>query len=148
MSAVAFIRIILIDLQGHTLARYRPMFMLIEMLLFFIAGVFWIVTDKSPETFSPATWGWFAYSFPAQMWASMLMVASFTTFWGLVRPPARGMIILGLLLHVTNYSALAYSAFMTSGDMAVSLYACFFAAIHALLGTLIIRRGDRYDIDN
>lgn len=141
MSAERFIRLLLFDLDGHTLARYRPLFMMMEAMLFAIAGTFWIVTDHAPEVFAAQTWGAFAWQFPAQMWATLLMLASFATFFGLVRPPARRLIYLGLGLHVVNYSALAGSAALTGGDLAVALYAVFFATVHAILGVLTARRG-------
>lgn len=141
MSAETFFRILLIDLQGHTLTRYRPVFMLIEAVLFLIAGIFWIAYNFAPDAFNAHTWGDWAYQFPARMWASLLMLASFTTFWGLVRPPARRMIVLGIALHVLNYGSLGLSAIFSGGDFAVALYAMFFMSMHALLGALIYRRG-------
>jgi len=148
MSAVKFLRILLLDMDGHTLARYRPMFMVMELLLFAVAGFFWVTTDRAPATLTAHTWGAFAYAFPAQMWASLLMLASFTTFWGLVRPPARRMIALGLVLHVVNYSSLAASAAFSGGDIAVALYAGFFAGIHAMLGILTAKPGWADDFDH
>lgn len=141
MSAEQFMKLVMFDLAGHTLARYRPMFMLMETMLFAIAGAFWIATDTTPEAFSARTWGEFAYSFPAQMWASLLMIASFATFIGLLHPPERRMIFAGLTLHVLNYGTLAVSAAISNGDLAVAFYAGFFLTFHALLGLLTARRG-------
>jgi len=107
----------------HTLERYAPLYGLMQVGMFIIGCVFWVEASSGASSFSPVTWGDFAYSFPAQFWAFVNMFAAFVTLIGLINPVHRRMVAFGGCVHLCQHVALAYSAAMTGGDLAVALYA-------------------------
>jgi len=104
--------------------------MRINVLLFIIACLFWVDSITAAEGFKEATWGKFAYSYPAEMWAALMMAASAVTINGLMMPVKRWMVVAGAALHLTQFSIVAYSAIFTGGEFVVGIYAgLFFAPI-------------------
>lgn len=126
------------DLQDslgvHSIGRYRPLLMWSQLALFFVGVFFWVGVSRGAATFTPETWGHFAYSLPAQAWAFWNMAASAITFIGIKRPTRRRMVVVGGLMNCVQFAALAYSAAFTGGDPAVSLYASiYFLPLHIWL---------------
>lgn len=109
----------------HTLERYAPIYGLVQLGLFMIGCAFWIDARSGTSEFSPTTWGEFAYSFPAEFWAFLTMTGACAALVGLINPVKRGMVLFGGGLHICQHVALAYSAALTGGDIAVALYAAF-----------------------
>jgi hypothetical protein len=107
----------------HSLARYAPLLQLIYGLKFIIGAFFWIDAMQGAKAFSPEVWGAFAYSYPAWMWAGILMLCSGATLVGLIEPIHRRLVFVGSGAMIVNYIAITYSAFLTGGDPAVGLYA-------------------------
>lgn len=118
----------------HSLERYAPMFQVVHALMFVIGALFWIDSMSAAKAFTPETWGQFAYTFPAAMWAGIIMLASSACLIGLIEPIHRRMVIVGGAVNVANYIAISYSAFLTGGDPAVGLYASvFFLPLNILM---------------
>jgi hypothetical protein len=108
-------------------------------LLFLIGATFWIDAMRGATAFSPAVWGAFAYSFPAWVWAGILMTCTGAILVGLIEPMHRRLVLLGSGVLTVNHSALAYSAFATNGDPAVGLYAIIlFLPLNILLFASVV----------
>lgn len=116
----------------NALDRHRPMFLVMQGLLFFISALFWVDARTIGVGFDEATWGSFAYAIPAELWAFVLMATSSLTMIGLVKPVKRWMVAVGCVLHCVQFLVLSYSAVFTGGVFVVGLYAsCFFLPLHA-----------------
>jgi hypothetical protein len=116
------------------IARYAPLLQVFHGLMFLIGVMFWIDSMRGSTAFSPAVWGDFAYSFPAWMWAGILMTCTGAILVGLIEPMHRRLVLLGSSVLIVNHVAVAYSAFATNGDPTVGLYASIlFLPLNALL---------------
>lgn len=126
-------KIALADWVYHNaLDRHRPVFLVMQGLLFFIACIFWVDARTIGVGFDAETWGHFAYSIPAEFWSFCLMATSSLTMIGLVKPVKRWMVAVGCVFHCVQFIVLSYSAVFTGGVFVVGLYAsCFFFPLHA-----------------
>ncbi len=115
----------------HSLSRYAPLLCLMQASLMVIGMIFWLDAMTGAEGFREETWGSFAYQLPAEFWALLNMLASATTFIGLLDPIKRRLVIIGGTLHSAQFAVLGYSITMTGGEIPVGLYAgAFFLPIH------------------
>jgi hypothetical protein len=115
----------------HSLGRYAPLLCGMQLSLFIVGSIFWVDAMMGARHFDPNTWGEFAYSFPAEMWAGWNMAASAITFVGMIDPIKRQIVIVGGTLHSLQFAILAYSITMTGGEIPVGLYSgAFFLPLH------------------
>jgi hypothetical protein len=122
---------IIVSREDHSLNRYGPLLMMMQIALFAVGALFWIDARNGAQGFHENTWGWFAYQSPAEFWALMNLSAAFLTFIGLVEPRHRYSLIAGSVLHVVQFAGLSASILFTSGEAVVGLYAAmFFLPLH------------------
>jgi len=109
-----------------SLYRYGPLLILMNLSLFAIAVSFWADANSGAAGFQEATWGAFAYSFPAKAWAAIMLAGSALVAGGLMRPPNSWIVAVGCLLQLVEFGGIAYSAIMTNGEMVVGIFAAIF----------------------
>lgn len=118
----------------NSIDRHRPLFMLMQALLFCIGVVFWIDAMTGGVGFREDTWGSLAYSIPATVWAFVNMATAAITMIGLVRPIRGWMVAVGAGGQILQMLILSYSATMCGGVFVIGLYASvFFLPIHLWL---------------
>lgn len=118
-------------LDNNSIARYRPLLGWMQLTLFGIGSLFWVEATLGGQGFKAQLFGEFAFAFPAEFWAGLMMGASVITYIGLIKPVRYHMVIIGSLINLAQFLALSYSAFYTRGEFVVGLYAsCLFAPIH------------------
>lgn len=128
------------------LDRYRRMWIVMQSLLFVIACMFWIDSMTVKQGFARETWGDFAYSLPASMWAAVQMSSSSMIIIGLLRPIRGWMVSVGSFVLCLNYVGISYSAVFTGGVVVVGLHASlFFLPLHMWLLVEAISRAHRTD---
>lgn len=110
----------------NALDRHRPVFLVMQGLLFIIGVIFWIDAMSGGAGFKEDTWGWLAYSFPAKGWAFVNMGTAAITMIGLMRPIKNWMVAAGSLSHIVQFLVLSYSATMCGGVFVIGLYASVF----------------------
>ena len=111
-----------------SIARYRPLLVASNIALFVIGALFMADAVTGAEGFKESTWGSFALSFPAEMWAGIMMSGCAMCLIGLIHPVRWWMVTLGGVVQCLNFIALAYSAIVTGGEYAVGVYASFYFA--------------------
>jgi len=109
--------------RGRPLERYGPLLVTINLSLLAISIFFWIDANAGARGFQEATWGAFAYSFPANSWAAIMMAGSALVAGGLVRPPSARLVAVGCVLQLIEFGGIAYSAVLTGGEMVVGIFA-------------------------
>lgn len=128
-------------LAHSDLDRHRPIFTVMQFLLFCIGAIFWIDANTTGVGFKEETWGSLAYSLPAEAWAFMNMASSTITMIGLARPIKGWMVAIGTTGHLIQFMVLSYSATMCGGVFVVGLYASvFFMPLHIWLLFEAVRR--------
>lgn len=121
-------------LAKNSLNRYRPAILYTQYSLFVFGVMFWLDANLGSEGFKEATWGAFAYFFPAKMWAALNMGASALAIVGLKKPIRTWMVSAGAFLHCVQFGAISYSATYTGGEMIVGLFASvYFLPLHMWL---------------
>ena len=121
-------------LYSSDLSRHRPMWIAIEASLFLIGALFWVDSMTGAQGFAEETWGRFAYTLPAWIWAAFSMASSSIIIVGLIRPVRSWMVSVGALMACINFFSLSYSAVFTDGVVVVGLYASlFFLPLHMWL---------------
>jgi hypothetical protein len=134
---------ITVSREDHSLNRYGPIVMMMQIALFAVGALFWIDARNGAHGFQETTWGWFAYQFPAEVWALINLSAAFLTFIGLVEPRHRYSLIAGSVLHVVQFAGLSVSILFTDGEAVVGLYAAlFFLPIHMWVLAEGVRDGE------
>lgn len=119
---------------GNWLDRHRDLWLANQLFLFVIGCLFWIDSMTGAQGFAEETWGSFAYSFPAAMWAAVLMASSSMIIVGLLDPIKNWMVSFGSSIACINFALLAYSAVFTDGVVVVGFYAsAYFLPLHMLL---------------
>ena len=113
-------------LYNNGLDRYRRMLIAEHSSLFAIGVFFWIDSRSGSPNFGEDTWGSFAYSFPAEMWALISLSMSSMIIVGLVRPVKSWMVAFGSFVQCVNFLALSYSAVFTDGTVVIGLYASLY----------------------
>lgn len=93
-----------------------------QVALLIIGALFWMQARLSPEAFDWQLYGRFALIFPAEMWAALMMAPSAMCLIGLRHPIKRWMVGIGASIHVLHFSALAYSAIVTDGEMVIGYF--------------------------
>ena len=122
------------DLLSNSLDRHRDVWIAMQLSLFIIGCMFWRDSMTGAEGFAEETWGEFAYSFPAAMWAAVLMGSSSMIIIGLLDPIKNWMVFVGSSIACINFALLSYSAVFTNGVVVVGLYASvFFLPLHMWL---------------
>lgn len=121
-------------LSRNSLNRYRPAILYTQYSMFVFGVLFWIDANLGGEGFKEATWGSFAYLFPAKMWAALNIGASALSIIGLKKPIRSWMVAVGSGLHFIQFSSITYSATYTGGEMIVGLMASvYFLPMHMWL---------------
>jgi hypothetical protein len=101
----------------------QPVLLWINVALFVVASGFWIEAHFINLAFSPEIYGTFATALPSQAWAGTMAIAAVITFTGLVQPIHRRKVAIGACIHSAQFTALAYSAIMTGGELVIGLFA-------------------------
>lgn len=128
-------------LAKNSLDRYRPALIYAQFSLFVFGVFFWIDASLGSGNFKEATWGAFAYSFPAKGWAALNMGASAIAVIGLLKPIRSGMVAIGAGLHCVQFAAISYSTALTGGEAIVGLFASvFFLPLHMWLLSEAVQR--------
>ncbi len=121
------------------IGRYRPLLVASNAALLIIGALFMADAVTGAQGFNESTWGKFAYSYPAEMWASIMMAGCAMCLIGLVNPVRWWMVTFGGVVQCVNFIALAYSAIVTGGEYAVGVYASFyFAPFYLWLSTMAL----------
>lgn len=100
----------------------HPVLIFMQFALCVIGALFWVQARVLPEEFDVHMYGRFALQFPAEMWAVLMMAPSAMCAIGLRDPVKRWMIGVGAAIHVIHFSALAYSAISTGGEMVIGYF--------------------------
>jgi hypothetical protein len=103
--------------------RYAPLLIAFNLAMLLIGSLFMADALTGSRGFNPDTWGQFAYSYPARMWAGIMICGSLMCVIGLVRPVQRWMVLVGAVVQFTQFAAIAYSAIFTGGEFVVGIYA-------------------------
>jgi hypothetical protein len=109
--------------RSDVLTRYSPLLIAFNLAMLLIGSLFMADALTGSRGFSPDTWGQFAYTYPARMWAGIMICGSLMCVIGLVRPVQRWMVLVGALVQFTQFAAIAYSAIFTGGEFVVGIYA-------------------------
>ena len=112
----------------------QPILQQMQVAIILIGSLFWIEARMQGDAFSAAVFGKFAVTFPAEMWAGVMMGASALCWIGLRHPVKRWMVAVGAALQTLQYLALGYSAIATGGEMVIGLHCTtFFAPIYMVM---------------
>lgn len=129
-------------LSKNSLNRYRPALIYSQLSLFTLGVFFWVDATIGAGNFKLETWGYFAYAFPAKMWAAWNMGASAITMIGLIRPVNNRMVAFGAFLQCLQFLVISYSTIITGGEAVVGLFASvFFLPLHMWLLSEAVRGG-------
>jgi hypothetical protein len=88
-----------------------------------IGSMFMADAWAGAKGFNPDTWGEFAYSFEAEMWAALMIVGSVLCLIGLAKPVRYWMVAVGAFSQFFQFFAIAWSVFYTGGEFVVGIYA-------------------------
>jgi hypothetical protein len=114
--------------------RFRPILMVIEGGLLFIGCLFWISTQSGIDSFSPETWGNWACTLPASLWAGVQMLAGAAILTGLLHPVTRMRIVLGCAVQIIQFAGLSISAMFSDGQFVIAVYPLvLFIPFHLIL---------------
>ncbi len=103
--------------------RYGPLLIAFNLAMLLIGCLFMADALTGSRGFNPDTWGQFAYTYPARMWAGIMICGSLMCMIGLVRPVQRWMVLVGAGVQFAQFAAIAYSAIFTDGEFVVGIYA-------------------------
>ena len=109
--------------KRHSIARYRPLLMAFQILLFFAGSMFWIDARTSDVAFSTSVYGEFALQYPAELWAGAMMGFSTITWLGLIKPIRKNMVAIGAIGNAVQFMLLSYSAVFTGGEFVIGIFA-------------------------
>ena len=128
--------------SADALEHLRYAWLAMEIALLVIGCMFWATLWSGIPAFAPQVYGAWACSLPALGWAGVQIGASLLIIYGLMRPITRWPAIAGAILHATQYQAIALSAFLTGGQVAIGIYpAVFFVPAHIVLAVEAWRHG-------
>lgn len=128
--------------SGEALVVLRPAWMAMEVALLLIGLLFWSTLMMGVSAFSPETYGQWAVQFPALGWAAAQITGSLLIVYGLMRPITHWPAMVGSLVHVIQYQALALSAILTGGQVVIGIYpSVFFVPAHLVLAVEAWRYG-------
>ena len=109
---------------------------------FCIGAAFWFDSMMGGRSFTPQLWGTLAYAIPAKALAAWTLASASITLVGLIKPIKRMHVVIGSIMHMMQFTLLAYSASVSGGEFVVTLYACFiFIPMHGWLLLEAILRG-------
>lgn len=129
-----------VAIEGASLDRYRPIWIMIEGGLLAIAALFWISIGLDVSAFSPDTWGEWACQFPARYWAAIMGVSATLTITGLIRPITARRVAFWSTVQALQFIALAYSATFTGGQFVIGVYSSvLFAPLHLVLAVQALK---------
>ena len=114
--------------EMDSISRYRPLLVASNIAMFVICALLMSDALTGAQGFNEATWGQFAYSFQAEMWAGIMMSGCGMCLIGLINPVRWWMVTIGGAVQCMNFLALAYSAIVTGGEYAIGIYASFYFA--------------------
>lgn len=121
-------------IHPRAIDRFRPALIGMEMALFAIGLLFWLDTQTGGDNFSPETYGAWACSLPAEMWAGVMLAGGVLCVSGLMHPVTRWRIVVGALVHVVQFTALSFSAILTGGQFVIAIFPLlFFVPLHIIL---------------
>ena len=121
-------------ISHRAIDRFRPVLIALEISLLLIGSLFWIDTMLGGDSFSPETWGAWACQWPAEAWAAVMIGGSVATISGLMHPITRARIVVGSLIHLVQFTALALSALFTGGEFVIAVFSLiFFVPMHVVL---------------
>lgn len=116
---------------GGRLMRYRPVFMVVQVMLCIISLAFYYSTFFPQPLMRAETWGTLAYELPARWWAAYGVVAAALTWAGLRIPVRNWMVTAGAVMQCAQYVVLSWSAVFTGGEPVVGIYVyLFFLPLH------------------
>jgi hypothetical protein len=121
-------------INARAIDRFRPVLMLFEGALLIVGCLFWISTQSGVDSFSPATWGAWACTLPAECWAGTQMLAGACIVTGLMHPITRWRIIFGCTVQIIQFSSLSVSAMFSGGQFVIAVYPLvLFVPFHLIL---------------
>jgi len=109
--------------KRHSIARYRPLLMGFQILLFIAGSLFWWEAKTSNEAFNVTLYGSFALQYPAELWAGAMMGFSTLAWIGLIKPIHKKMVAIGAIGNAIQFMLLSYSAVFTGGEFIVGVFA-------------------------
>lgn len=120
---------------------HQPILQQMQLAIILIGALFWVEARLQGEAFSAAVFGSFAVTFPAEMWAGVMMGASAMCWIGLRHPVKKWMVAVGAGLQNAQYLALGFSAITTGGEMVIGLHCTtLFAPIYMVMFWEAMRR--------
>lgn len=117
---------------GGYVARYRPMLMHIQFSLFVAGFSFYVLGRLGSDVYDAETWGRLLYIHPLWFWGAYNMLASAICIIGLINPPHKLTILVGLALHVVQFCAMSISCFFFGGDETLGGWGLAFLMFHAI----------------
>jgi len=131
------------SLQGHTgyVARHRPILIQIQFSLFIVGTMFYVFGRLGSDLYDQSTWGSLLYIHPLWFWGAYNMLASSICIIGLMNPPRRKTILMGLGMHVVQFSAVAVSCLFYGGDFTLGVWGIGFLIFH---GVVFVRTAQEY----
>ena len=130
--------------RSDALARHSPLLIAESAATLIIGALFMADALTGSKGFNPETWGQFAYAYPAEMWAALMLGGSLLCIIGLIRPVQAWMVAVGSSIQFAQFAAIAYSAIYTDGEYVIGIYASvFFMPLYAWLCVQAIHRSAR-----
>lgn len=112
----------------------QPVLCFIQVAMFIVGAVFWIMASTQAAPFDADTFGEFALRYSAEAWAMAMMGPAALTWVGLRNPVKHWMVAIGAGMQFINFCALGYSFLFTGGEPVMGLFAIiFFAPLHAYI---------------
>ena len=132
-------------LSGEALSQLRVAWICFEVLSLAVGLLFWASLWFGISALSPETYGRWACELPALVWASAQIIGSAMIIYGLMRPVTHHHAMIGALVHVVQYQALALSALLSGGQAAIGIYpSVMFVPMHIVLAVEVWRHGRQH----
>jgi hypothetical protein len=130
--------------SGAALEQLRYAWLAFELALFLIGCLFWATLWAGVPAFAPDVYGAWACGLPALFWAGVQISASLLIIYGLMRPITRWPAFVGAVMHAAQYQAIALSALLTGGQVAIAIYPdVLFVPAHLVLAVEAWRHGTK-----
>ena len=121
----------------NAMVKHRGLWVAFLCSHVFVGCVFWAqLMFNGTSALSPDTWGNWACILPAEVWASVQIVAAMMGLVGLIDPPRWRLVAAGSILNAFQFQALALSAILSDGQTVIGVWPCaMFVPAHILLAT-------------